>query len=215
MLLNCLKASITTSVYTKVFLQRSNNIIHKQPGNIPLEDGVCFLKVIIDSYHSNTRSSTTEVRRQLAHLDKYMVEVAKGDVTKLCNHARSLLYELNAAGEATQDLITNLITGLKRAPDANFQQWFSNQIDLWSMRQKDWRPDGGDLILQRSKTNKVMGKKRFHTGGQLLHNTFSQHLHGTLIHRFFSSFCNCYNLSCTCNGLASPLLCQTLPCLCF
>jgi len=171
MMLCCLKSSITTAVYTKVFLQRSNYIIIKQPGNIPVEDGICFLKVIIDSYHSNTRSTTTEVRRQLAHLDAYMRDVAKGDVTKLCNHTRSLLYELNAAGETTHDLITNLISGLRRAPDSNFQRWFSNQIDLWSMRQRDWRPDGSDLMdeaelyFKEAKQTNRWGKKATNGNG--------------------------------------------------
>ena len=94
----------------------------KQPQNEARQDGVCFLKVLIDAYHSNTRSSTTEVRKQLAHLDVYMKDVARGDVTKLCTHTRSLLYELNAAGETTKDLVTNLISALEKAPDAKFQR---------------------------------------------------------------------------------------------
>jgi hypothetical protein len=55
-----------------------------------------------------------------------MKEVAKGDVTKLCAHTRSLLYELNAAGEKTMDLLTNLLTALQKAPDLNFQRWLAN-----------------------------------------------------------------------------------------
>ncbi len=89
-----------------------------------------FSKVVIDAYHSNTRSSTVAVRIQIAHLDAYMKDVAKGDVLKLCAHARSLLYELNAAGETTRDLLTNLLTALLKAPDSNFQRWLSNQMDL-------------------------------------------------------------------------------------
>jgi hypothetical protein len=75
-----------------------------------------------------------------------MKDVARGDVTKLCTHTRSLLYELNAAGETTQDLVTNLIVALQKAPDANFQRWFANQVDLWSMKQKNWKQDGSDLM---------------------------------------------------------------------
>ena len=146
MLLCCLKNSITNTVYTKVFLQKENYTIMKQPQNEPRQDGVCFLKVLIDAYHSNTRSSTTEVRRQLAHLDNYMKDVARGDITKLCTHTRSLLYELNAAGETTHDLITNLISAMQKAPDSNFQRWFANQVDLWSMKQRNWKPDGSDLM---------------------------------------------------------------------
>jgi hypothetical protein len=148
MLLTCLKNSITNAVYTKVYLQKPRYVITliRQPKNLEIEDGICFLKVVIDAYHSNTRSSTVGVRKQIAHLDTYMKDVAKGDVSKLCAHTRSLLYELNAAGETTMDLITNLITAMQKAPDGNFQRWLSNQIDLWSVRQKDWKEDGSELM---------------------------------------------------------------------
>jgi hypothetical protein len=74
-----------------------------------------------------------------------MRSVAKGDVSKLCEHTRELMYELiNAAGETTNDLLANLIEALKEAPDSNFQRWLSNQVDLWSMRKLDWKQDGSD-----------------------------------------------------------------------
>ncbi len=51
-----------------------------------------------------------------------MRNVAKGDVSKLCEHTRELMYELNAAGETTNDLLANLIEALKEAPERNFQR---------------------------------------------------------------------------------------------
>lgn len=167
MLLTCLKASITNAVYTKVYLLKKTYIItlHRQPKDVEIEDGLCFLKVVIDAYHSNTRSSTVTVRKHIAHLDTYMRDVAKGDVTKLCAHTRSLLYELNAAGETTMDLITNLLSAMQKAPDTNFQRWLSNQIDLWSVRKKDWKEDGSDLMeeaelyYKEAKSNGTWGKK--------------------------------------------------------
>jgi hypothetical protein len=41
----------------------------------------------------------------LAHLQYYMRNVAMGDVSKLGEHTRKLICELNAAGETTNDLI--------------------------------------------------------------------------------------------------------------
>jgi hypothetical protein len=67
-------------------------------------------------------------------------------VKKLCQHTRELLYELDAAGEVTNDLLAILIEALKEAPDSNFQRWLSNQVDLWSMRKLDWKQDGSDLM---------------------------------------------------------------------
>jgi hypothetical protein len=43
-------------------------------------------------------------------------------VSKLCEHTRELMYELNAAGEITNDVLANLIEALKEAPDSNFQK---------------------------------------------------------------------------------------------
>jgi hypothetical protein len=146
MLIQCLKASITRTVYNKVYLQMSKYIIYRKRTMEPIEDGVCFLKTIIDNYHSNTRSSTKQIRKQLAKLHYYMKNVAKGDVVKLCEHTRELTYELNAAGETTNDLLANLIEALKEAPDSNFQRWLGNQVDLWSMRKIDWKEDGSDLM---------------------------------------------------------------------
>jgi hypothetical protein len=84
--------------------------------------------------------------KQLATLNHYMRSVATGDVSKLCEHKRELMYELNAAGEITNDLLANLIEALKEAPDSNFQRWLSNQVDLWSMRKLDWKEDESDLM---------------------------------------------------------------------
>ena len=114
--------------------------------NEQVEDGVCFLKTFIDNYHSNTRSSTKQIRKQLATLNHYMRNVAKEDVTKSCEHTRELMFELNSAGETTSDLLANLIESLKEAPDSNFQRWLSNQVDLWSMRKLGWKQDGSDLM---------------------------------------------------------------------
>jgi hypothetical protein len=146
MVIQCLKASISKPVYNKVYLQMDKYIIYRKNTFKPIQDGVCFLKTIIDNYHSNTRSSTKLIRRQLATLNYYMKNIAKGDVMKLCEHTRELMYELIAAGETTNDLLANLIEALKEAPDNNSQRWLSNQVDFWSMRKLDWKQDGSDLM---------------------------------------------------------------------
>jgi hypothetical protein len=86
MFIQCLKASITRSVYNKVYLQREKYIILRKNTFEQVEDGICFLKTIIDNYHSNTRSSTKQIRKQLATLNHYMRSVAKGDVSKVWEH---------------------------------------------------------------------------------------------------------------------------------
>jgi len=63
MLIQCLKASITRTVYNKVYLKREKYIILRKNTFEQVEDGICFLKTIIDNYHSNTRSSTKQIRK--------------------------------------------------------------------------------------------------------------------------------------------------------
>jgi len=80
MIIQCLKASISKPVYNKVYLHMDKYTIYRKNTLEPIQDGVCFLKTIIDYYHSNTRSSAKLIRKQLATLNYYMKNVAKGDV---------------------------------------------------------------------------------------------------------------------------------------
>ena len=144
MMFYCFVASITQEVLDKVILKK--NLYTLQARGKSVQDGICFLKVIIDSYYANTRTTTVEIRKQLANLPSYMQNVARGDVTRLCQHARTLNAELEAAGEKTLDLVANLLAGLERAPDTNFQRWLASKKDRWVMKEIDWREDGTDLM---------------------------------------------------------------------
>ena len=163
MMFYCFVASITQEVMDKVILKK--NLYTLQARGKSVQDGICFLKVIIDSYYANTRTTTVEIRKQLANLPAYMQNVARGDVTKLCQHARTLNAELEAAGEKTLDLVANLLAGLEKAPDINFQRWLANKRDRWVMKEIDWREDGTDLMDDAEsfylnlKNSKVWGHK--------------------------------------------------------
>ena len=163
MMFYCFVASITQEVMDKVILKK--NLYTLQARGKSVQDGICFLKVIIDSYYANTRTTTVEIRKQLANLPAYMQNVARGDVTKLCQHARTLNAELEAAGEKTLDLVANLLAGLEKAPDVNFQRWLANKRDRWVMKEIDWREDGTDLMDDAEsfylnlKNSKVWGHK--------------------------------------------------------
>jgi hypothetical protein len=145
-MLTCLQASISRTVYNRVQQLTQKFTIIREPEKEEIWDGVCYLKVIIDSYHVNTRSSTAQIRKRLAQLPMYMKQVAKGDVQNLCIHTRNLLDQLQAAGETTMDLLTNLMEALKLAPNGDFQRWLKTRIDMWSTKQIDWKPDGSDLM---------------------------------------------------------------------
>ena len=93
-----LKGSITKVVHTRICQLRNKYHITREPGKDEVDDCVCYLKVIIDCFHCNTRSVTAEVRTQLLRLHKYVTEVARG----LCQHTIELLDKLNAAGNTTR-----------------------------------------------------------------------------------------------------------------
>jgi len=138
-------------VYNKVYLQMDKYAIHRKNTFEPVQDGVYFLKTITDNYHSNTRSSAKLIRKQLATLNYYTKNVAKGDVTKLCEHTREFLFELNAAGETTNDLRANLIEALKEALITTFKggcqikwtsglrgNWIGNKMAVISWRRQKY-----------------------------------------------------------------------------
>jgi hypothetical protein len=148
MLLQCLKSSISKTVYARLHQLQYKYTIIREPEKEEIQDGVCYLKTLIDCYHVNTRSSTGEIRKKLAQLHLYMKHTAKGDIVQLCVYTRDLLARLRAAGEDTHDLLINLLEALKQAPNHHFQRWLNTRIDLWSTKQIDWQPDGSDLMQE-------------------------------------------------------------------
>jgi hypothetical protein len=65
---------------------------------------VSISKPVYNKVYLQMDKSAKLIRKQLATLNYYMKNVAKGDVRKLCENTRELLFELNAAGETTNDL---------------------------------------------------------------------------------------------------------------
>jgi hypothetical protein len=146
MMLYCITASVTEAVMDKLSLKQ--HLYTLQVKDEPVKDGVLFLKVLIDSYYASTRYTTTEIRKQLAALPNYMISVARGDVSKLCEHTRKLNTELESAGEHTLDLISNLLAALEKAPNKRFRNWLERKKDQWDMKEIEWKDDGSDLMDQ-------------------------------------------------------------------
>jgi hypothetical protein len=144
MLFYCITASISQPVMDKLSLK--THLFTLQVRNKPIQDGVCMLKVLIDSYYASTRFTTIEIRKQLANLPIYMQTVAKGDVTKLCKQTRKLNAELEASGEKTLDLVANVLAALEKAPNPVFQRWLEGRKNMWALKQLEWKEDASDLM---------------------------------------------------------------------
>jgi len=71
-LITCLKGSITKGVHTRVHQLRSKFFPTREPEKEVVQDGICYLKVIIDCYHCNARPAIAKVKKQLSRLHMYM-----------------------------------------------------------------------------------------------------------------------------------------------
>ena len=111
-----------------------------------IQDGILLLKVLIDSYYASTRTTTINLRRQLSNLPYYMKNIAKGDVSKLCQHTRSVHAELEDAGEKTYDLVSNLLAALEEAPNEKFKRWLEAKQNQFIIKEVNWKEDGSDLM---------------------------------------------------------------------
>jgi hypothetical protein len=144
MLFYCIISSISSTVMDKLTLKKHLFTLEIRGKHV--QDGVCMLKVLIDSYYASSRFTTIEIRKQLAGLPTYMQMVAKGDVTRLCEHTRKLNAQLEASGEKTLDLVANLLAALEKVHSPIFQRWLEGRRNMWALKQIEWKEDGSDLM---------------------------------------------------------------------
>ena len=150
-LYNCLVASITDEVLARVNVEQDRFEIEVQIDAVQVErvnDGVLFLKAIIDSTYTNTRSNATQARENLSSLDSYMAKLPKSDVTKFNQHVKENTRDLAAANEATTDLVMNLFKGYRKAKDKIFRNWLQREFDDYITRRTVIHPNGLDFMEQ-------------------------------------------------------------------
>jgi hypothetical protein len=69
------------------------HLLTLQVRNKPVQDKVCMLKVLIDSYYASNRFTTIEIRKQLTNLPMFMQTIARGDAAKLCEQMQNLKHQ--------------------------------------------------------------------------------------------------------------------------
>jgi polyhydroxyalkanoate synthesis regulator phasin len=90
--------------------------------------GILFLKVIVRESHIDTNATTTYIRDQLSRLDEFL-SLIDYDIGKMNLHVQSLIKALNARGEMTTDLLTNLFKGYKAAIEKK-EEYYEEGNDL-------------------------------------------------------------------------------------
>ena len=140
-LYNCLWNSITALAKRKVNLLRDKFTV----------DGVgvgsLLLKVIIQTAYVDTRSTTMQLRSNLASLNAYMSEV-KSNIDIFNDYVRANIDGLAARGEASQDLISNLFRGYEAASDQDFKDFIKRKKDAYTKNEEEITPE--DLMVKAS-----------------------------------------------------------------
>ena len=119
-LYTCLMNSLSNTGQQKVTIHRA------QYNYNGVNNGVLLLKTIIQVSHIDTNATTTWIRTELSNLDLYLPKVGS-DITKLNDHVSSLLEQLRARGETTNDLFTHLLKGYKAANDRKFVEYIEKK----------------------------------------------------------------------------------------
>ena len=106
--------SLSVSGFNKVTTRKSEYMIGGQVA------GVALLKVLIGVSHIDTNATTSHIRKELSDLDLYLPQIGY-DVTKLNEHVKRLIENLQARGESTYDLLVNLFKAYETVPDVKFK----------------------------------------------------------------------------------------------
>ena len=107
-----------------------------------------MLKIIICESHSDTQAQTAYIRHQLSSLDVYMESIGS-DIEKFNIHVKTLVQQLNARGETTQDLLVNLFKGYKAAADSKFIEYIEKREDEY---------EDGDLVTPEALMTRAANK---------------------------------------------------------
>jgi hypothetical protein len=118
----CLMASLTKEAVNKILLQDKDYTVNDCPS------GPALLKIIISESYIDTNATTKFIRESLSSLDTYMRTI-DSDIEKFNNYVKGLLRDLEARGETTQDLLTNLFKGYKAASDEKFVEYILSKED--------------------------------------------------------------------------------------
>jgi hypothetical protein len=120
----CLSTSLTPEAHNKVLGLAAS---YKIGGR---KNGPAFLKAIIMTAHTDTRASSSHIRRSLTCLDSYMSTV-NSDIEKFNQYVRLQLTDLAARGETTTDIVVNLFKGYLAASDTLFLEYIRQKQNAY------------------------------------------------------------------------------------
>lgn len=112
-LYHCLMNSLSKTGLNKVTVWEEDYTIGQLPS------GPMLLKVILRESHIDTRATVRHIRAKLSQMATYLPTV-NNDIPAFNRYVMELIDDLNARGETTQDLLSNLFEAYKSVNDKEF-----------------------------------------------------------------------------------------------
>ena len=140
-LYQCLFNSLTEAGRQKVLVWKKDFIISEPSQDITNQPcGSLLLKVIIRESHIDTNATTTAIRNKMSNLDDYIATIGQ-DITKFNAYVKSLVTSLEARGETSTDLLSNLFKGYKACSDKEFVHYIKTKEEKYE--------EGEDIDINR------------------------------------------------------------------
>ena len=86
---------------------------------------LCFFKILIRESYLDSNATSTMIRTKLATLDEHLAEVGN-NISKFNDEVKVLVSSLNARGETTHDLQTNLFKAYATCSDRVFVRYIAD-----------------------------------------------------------------------------------------
>jgi hypothetical protein len=96
--------------------------------NIQINNGPCFLRVLIRNTTVDTRSTVFHIRENLNNLETHIVEITY-DIEAFNLYVTHQVEQLAARGESSSDLLINLFGAYLSVPDRKFVEYVEKQKD--------------------------------------------------------------------------------------
>ena len=123
-LYQCLMASLSKEARAKVMICKDEYTVTGFPS------GAVLLKIIIRESHIDTRATVRHIRDKLSSLDLYLPTIGH-DIIKFNAYVKDLLDSLNARGETTHDLLSNVFKAYKSTTDKTFVEYIRKKEDQY------------------------------------------------------------------------------------
>jgi hypothetical protein len=121
-----------------------------------LPSRLLFLKILIRESYLNCNATTSMIRTKLTNLDTYIGQVGN-DIGKFDKYVQNLLEALNARGETTTDLLTNLFKGYAACSDKAFVRYIAEKQDDY---EEGKNIDATELMILAGNKFKILKTKR-------------------------------------------------------